>query len=252
LDYIPIISWNPGKSGKVETVRILLVEDEVRYAKGIKKGLQTVPSFTVDISHDGEDGEFLALTNEYDLIILDLMLPKKNGFEVLQAIRTAGKTTPILILTARSAKKDIIQGLDYGSDDYLSKPFDLGELIARCKALVRRSKGDPNPVIHVGELTIDTRRHLMSSPQGELTLPALEYRLIEYLAYNKGVVCSKTELLEHLYDYNWEKFSNVLEVYISSLRGKLQQLGLPNMIKTLRRQGYTLDEPSPDGKEVKS
>ncbi|MCB2156318.1 response regulator transcription factor [bacterium] len=223
-------------------MRILLVEDEVRYAKGIQRGLQTVPSFVVDLSHDGEDGEFLALHNDYDLIILDLMLPKRDGLEVLQAIRAAGKTTPVLILTARSTKEDIVRGLDYGSDDYLAKPFDLGELIARCRALIRRSKGSPAPLLEVGDLRIDTRRHVLLANGTELTLPALEYRLIEYLAFRKGEVCSKTELLEHLYDYNWEKFSNVLEVYVSSIRRKLQGLGLPNMIRNLRGQGYVLSD----------
>lgn len=231
-------------------MRILIIEDEVRLARSIAKGLETVPSFVVDLAHDGIDGEHLALTSEHDLVILDLMLPGRDGLAILQGMRAAGRETPVLILTARSTREDVIRGLDFGSDDYLAKPFDMGELIARCKALIRRSKGRPDPVLRIGGLEIDTRRHVVVHDGKELLLPALEYRLIEYLAFHPGEIVSKSRLLEHLYDYNWEKFSNVLEVYVSSLRRKLEKLGLPRMIHTVRGQGYVLaDGKSPSSAE---
>jgi two-component system response regulator PhoP len=226
-------------------MRVLIVEDEVRLARNIKKGIESLPSFAVDISHDGEDGEHMARTNAYDVIILDLMLPKVNGLEVLRRLRAAGSLTPVLILTARNAKEDIIRGLDFGSDDYLGKPFDMGELLARVKALIRRSCGKPAPVLRVGDLEINTQSHFVQKGGRPIFLPALEYRLLEYLAFHANHVISKTELLEHLYDFNWEKFSNVIEHYISSLRRKLEPPGQPKIIHTLRGQGYVLSEQEP-------
>ncbi|MBI5153985.1 response regulator [Candidatus Poribacteria bacterium] len=231
-------------------MRILIVEDEVRLARNIRKGIESLPSFVADISNDGEDGEHLALTNDYDLIILDLMLPGRDGLEILQHLRDAGRATPVLILTARTTKEDIVRGLDYGSDDYLGKPFDMGELLARVKALIRRSKGRPDPVLRVADLEIDTRRHLVRRGGRELLLPALEYRLLEYLAFQDGAVVSKTELLEHLYDYNWEKFSNVIEVYVSSLRRKLEDADRPKLIHTIRGQGYVLAAAAPAAEDA--
>jgi DNA-binding response OmpR family regulator len=221
-------------------MRILIVEDEVRLAKNIRKGLESLPSFVVDLSHDGEDGEHMALTNQYDLIILDLMLPKVDGLTVLQHLRDAGCATPVLILTAKNTREDIIRGLDYGSDDYLGKPFDMGELLARTKALIRRSCGKPDPVLRLGDLEIDTRAHVIRRAGREHTFAPLEYRLLEYLAYHHDEVVSKAELLEHLYDYNWEKFSNVIEHYISDLRRKLEPEGASKIIHTIRGLGYKL------------
>lgn len=179
-------------------------------------------------------------------MILDLMLPGVDGLTILQAVRSRGNHCPVLILTALTTKEDVIRGLNFGSDDYLGKPFDLGELLARVKALIRRSHNRPDPVLRVGDLEIETHRHLVRRGGREFLLPALEYRLLEYLAYRAGEVVSKTELLEHLYDYNWEKFSNVVEVYVSSLRRKLEQGGLPKLIHTIRGQGYVLS-PEPLG-----
>ncbi|HPB31852.1 MAG TPA: response regulator transcription factor [Candidatus Sumerlaeota bacterium] len=221
-------------------MRILVIEDERRLARNIGKGIQSIPSFVVDLSHDGEDGEFLALTENYDLIILDLMLPGKDGLSILKTLREQGRVTPVLILTARNAPDDVIRGLDYGSDDYLGKPFDMGELLARVKALIRRSKGRPDPLIHVGNLEINTISHQIKRGGKIIVLPALEYRLLEYLAFHQDEVVSKTVLLEHLYDYNWEKFSNVIEVYIHSLRSKIDRGYEENLIHTFRGQGYML------------
>ena len=217
-----------------------MVEDEVRLAGNIAKGVRSLPSFVVDISYDGIDGEHLAMTENYDLIVLDLMLPGKDGISILKKIRKKGGQTPVLILTAKNTREDIIRGLDYGSDDYLGKPFDMGELLARIKALIRRSKGRADPVIRVGDLEINTSTHVVRRGGENIVLPALEYRLLEYLAFHQNEVASKTSLLEHLYDYNWEKFSNVIEVYICSLRNKIDRPFQQKLIHTLRGQGYIL------------
>jgi len=221
-------------------MRILVIEDEVRLARNIRKGIQTIPSFVVDLSHDGEDGRHLAMTEDYDLIVLDLMIPGIDGLTLLRGLRKAGRRTPVLILTAKNTPEDVIRGLDYGSDDYLGKPFDMGELLARIKALVRRSKGRPDPLIRVGDLEINTSTHTVKRGTRAIVLPALEYRLLEYLAFHQGEVVSKTRLLEHLYDYNWEKFSNVIEVYICSLRSKIDRPFPVKLIRTMRGQGYML------------
>lgn len=226
-------------------MRVLVVEDEVRLAEHLKKALETVPSFAVDISHEGEDGQFMAETNDYDLVVLDLMLPERDGLTVLKNLRAAGRNVPVLILTARRTKEDIVQGLDYGSDDYLTKPFDLGEFLARCKALIRRRHGQPDPVIQVHDLQIDTRSHTVRRGGKEYFLPALQYRLLEYLAYRQGAVVSKTEILEHLYDYNWEKFSNVIEHYIYEIRRKIDEGFEDKLLHTVRGHGYMLRGPSP-------
>ncbi len=223
-------------------MRILVVEDEVRLAENLKAGIESVPSFVVDVSHDGEDGQHLALTEKYDAIVLDLMLPGIDGLSILRTIRDSGRDTPVLILTARNTTEDVIRGLDFGSDDYLGKPFEMGELLARIKALVRRSFHQTDPVLRVADLTIDTRSHVVSRADKSFPLPALEYRLLEYLGMRAGQVVSKEELLEHLYDYNWEKFSNVIEVYVSKLRSRIDRGHATQLIHTIRGQGYVLAE----------
>ena len=226
-------------------MRVLVVEDEVRLAEHLKKALETLPSFAVDISHDGEDGQFMAETNDYDLVVLDLMLPERDGLTVLKNLRAAGRRVPVLILTARRSKEDIVQGLDYGSDDYLTKPFDMGEFLARCKALIRRRHGQPDPVIQVEDLIIDTHSHVVRRGRKRFFLPALQYRLLEYLAYRQGALVSKTEILEHLYDYNWEKFSNVIEHYIYELRRKIDEGFDVKLLHTMRGHGYVLRGSGP-------
>ncbi len=201
-------------------MRVLIVEDEKRLARNIARALEETTSFAVDISTDGEDGLHMALSNPYDLIVLDLMLPKVNGLEILQSLRRKGQHTPVLILTARDTTDDIVKGLNLGSDDYLTKPFDTGELIARCKALVRRSYDRSNPEIHIGELCVDTASRKVTFRGKTVILPAMEYRLLEYLVLRAGQIVTQAEITEHLYDYNAENFSNVVEVYVSSLRRK--------------------------------
>jgi two-component system response regulator PhoP len=168
------------------------------------------------------------------------MLPRRSGLDVVKDIRKRGKTTPILILTAKDERESVISLLDAGADDYVTKPFDLGELLARAKALIRRGKGQPTPVLRVEDLVIDHARRSVKRAGREVQLTPMEYRVLEYLAHRQGVVVPQTELLEHLYDYNWEKFSNVIEVYISGLRRKIDTGSAAHLIHTVRGHGYVL------------
>jgi DNA-binding response OmpR family regulator len=221
-------------------MRVLVVEDEKRLAQNVADGLRQGAGYAVDVADDGESGLFMAESNEYDLVVLDLMLPKLAGAVVLERYRKSGHETPVLILTARDDKPSIIKLLNGGADDYLSKPFDLGELLARAKALVRRGKGKPQPVLTVGDLEINWADRTVKRAGKPVDLAPMEYRVLEYLASRSRAVVSKTELLEHLYDYNWEKFGNVIEVYISGLRKKIDFNSGTKLIHTLRGHGYAL------------
>jgi two-component system response regulator PhoP len=223
-------------------MRVLIIEDEVKIARNITKVLDEEYSWAVDICTDGQDGRHMAMTNPYDLIILDLGLPKIGGIEILKDLRARGMTIPVLILTARDDTRDIIDGLEMGSDDYMVKPFNMRELMARCKALVRRSYGRAAPVIEIGDIRINTARHQVIFRGRSVRLSAMEYRLLEYLAMRAGEVVSKTDIAEHLYSSYSENFSNVVEVYISSLRKKLGSEPNHEVIHTLRNQGYVLGE----------
>jgi len=223
---------------------VLIIEDEARLARNIATVLSEQASYAVDISNDGEDGLHMAMTNPYDLILLDLMLPKVAGQEILRRLREAGNTAAVLILTARDTPRDVVAGLNAGGDDYVTKPFDMGELVARCKALVRRSYDRPSPELRVGELVVNTAARRVTCDGKALVLPGMEYRLLEYLALRAGQVVSKSEILDHLYDFDSEKFSNVIEVYISSLRKKLAGCERAPAIQTHRGQGYVLEDAS--------
>ena len=223
-------------------MRILIIEDEIKLARNITRVLDEEYSWAVDISTDGEDGLHMAMTNPYDLIILDLGLPKIDGIDILKNIRKNGKTTPVLILTARDDNMDIVHGLEAGSDDYIVKPFDMKVLIARCKALLRRSYGHVEPVIKFGDISINTSKHQVMSGDKIIRLSAMEYRLLEYLIMRAGEVVSKSDIVEHLYSHESENFSNVVEVYISSLRKKLGKQKNRDVIHTLRNQGYIFGE----------
>ena len=223
-------------------MRVLIVEDEVRLARNVAKALEETASFAVDISTDGEDGQHQALSSPYDLIILDLMLPKVGGLDILNRLRRDGSRVPVLILTARDTAGDIIKGLNTGSDDYLTKPFDMGELIARCRALIRRHYDRPDPVVSVGSLSLDTASRVVTLNERPVSLPAMEYRLLEYLMLRAGQVVTKEEIIEHLYDFDAEKFSNVVEVYVSALRKKLDPGPPHRLIHTVRGQGYLVGD----------
>ena len=223
-------------------MRVLIVEDEPRLAENIARSLRESAGYAVDVAGDGQEGLFLAETNTYDVVLLDLMLPKMDGTQLLTRIRQAGQLTPVLVLTARDDKESVVSLLNAGADDYLTKPFDLGELLARAKALIRRGKGQPSPVLTIGDLHLNTVNRTVQRADRTIMLTAMEYRVLEYLAHRPRAVVSKTELLEHLYDYNWEKFSNVIEVYISGLRRKLDDGSDRQLIHTVRGQGYILQD----------
>jgi DNA-binding response OmpR family regulator len=221
-------------------MRVLIVEDEKRLGENIAAALREGPGYAVDLAEDGEIGGYLARDGVYDLIVLDLMLPRVSGLGVLKKLRAAGDKTPVLILTARTEKASTIELLNAGADDYLGKPFDLGELIARIKALIRRGKGVAHPLIKVRDLEVDTLEKSVRRNGVPIELSPTEYAILEYLIHRPRIVVSKQALLEHLYDYNWERHSNVIEAHISNLRRKLDHDSETPSIQTLRGRGYRL------------
>ncbi|ADW71185.1 response regulator transcription factor [Granulicella tundricola] len=221
-------------------MRVLIVEDELRLAENVAEALRQGPGFAVDHAEDGEAAIHLAANACYDLIILDLNLPKMDGPAVLHRLRATGDKTPTLILTARAERESIVALLNAGADDYLTKPFDLGELIARAKALIRRSTGVAAPSIRLGELEVDTLQQTVSRAGTLIPLSPMEYRILEYLIHRPRIIVSKRQLLEHMYDFNWEHHSNVIEAHLSNLRRKLDPSGSEPVIETLRGRGYRL------------
>jgi DNA-binding response OmpR family regulator len=232
-------------------MRVLLVEDERRLADNIARSFRESAGYAVDIAVDGAQGLYLAESNNYDLVVLDLTLPKLDGHSLLVRFRHSGHATPVLILSARDEKQSVVRLLNAGADDYLPKPFDLGELLARAKALIRRGTGQRAPVISLADLEMDTVERTVRRGRQEIALAPMEYRVLEYLAHRPRAVVSKTELLEHLYDYNWEKFSNVIEVYISGLRRKIDDENSVKLIHTVRGHGYVL-RPGVAAEEVRA
>ncbi|WP_353062203.1 response regulator transcription factor [Tunturibacter psychrotolerans] len=221
-------------------MRILLVEDEVRLAENVAAALREIPGYAVDCASDGQIGASLASNRCYDLIILDLMLPLLDGQGVLRKLRADSDLTPVLILTARGEATSIIELLNTGADDYLAKPFDLGELIARSKALIRRGKGVAHPLLRLSDVELDTLQQSVTRAGHLIDLTPMEYHILEYLMHRPKVIVSKRELLEHLYDYNWEHHSNVIEAHVSNLRRKLDWGATEPSIETLRGRGYRL------------
>jgi len=220
-------------------MRILLVEDEPDAARILAKGLRR-QKYAVDVAADGEGAEYQASVNDYDLIILDVMLPRKDGFEVCRELRAAGSAVPILMLTARDAVQDRIAGLDTGADDYLTKPFDFRELLARARALLRRGQALRPEKIGVADLAIDTRAHQVERAGRQVELTGKEYALLEYLARRAGEVVSRAEIGEHVWDENFDPFTNLIEVYIQRLRRKIDDGHRLKLIRTLRGEGYLL------------
>ena len=227
-------------------MRVLVVEDEVRLADNLAAALREGPGFAVDCVEDGETGEQLARQGCYDLIVLDLMLPKVDGLTMLQKLRASDNATPVLILTAKDGAASTIELLNAGADDYLSKPFDLGELIARAKALIRRGKGAAHPTLSAVDVELNTLEQTVRRAGTVVDLSPTEYHILEYLIHHPRKIVSKRELLEHLYDYNWEHHSTVIEAHVSNLRKKLDA-AVPDaepVIETLRGRGYRLS-PEP-------
>lgn len=220
-------------------MKILIVEDEKKLANILKKGFSE-SDFIVEVAFDGEEGLYMASEFEYDAIILDLSLPKIDGLEILNKIREKGKITPVLILTARSEISDKIKGLNIGADDYVTKPFDFDELLARLNSLIRRSNNKPTPVIKIEDLVINLDSKTVFRAGNEITLSTGEYNLLEYLALNKGKVVSRTVLTEHLYSMDFDLNSNVIDVYINYLRNKIDKNFDKKLIQTIRGAGYTI------------
>ena len=228
-------------------LRVLIVEDEVRLAENLGAALREGAGYAVDHAQDGVEGEDLALQGHYDAIILDLMLPGQDGMAMLRHIRDRKNMTPVLILSAREGTDSIIKLLNAGADDYLTKPFDLGELMARIKVLIRRGKGGGSSQLKIFDLEMNTVEQVVSRNGRMLDLTRTEYRILEYLMHRPRALVSKQELLEHLYDYNWAHHSNVIEAHMSNLRRKLNAGSTRSMIETVRQRGYRLEalqEPS--------
>ena len=222
-------------------MRILLVEDEKKVASFIKKGLEE-EFYSVDVAHDGKEGLQLAMVEEYDLIILDIMLPLKDGFTVLKELRNEKVSIPVLFLTAKDTLPDKVQGLDLGADDYLPKPFAFEELLARVRALLRRTTAEKNLVLKVLDLSLDTQTHFVTRNNTEIQLTPKEYSILEYLLRNKNRVISRTMLSEHVYDYHFDSDTNVIDVYINKLRNKVDKGFEVPVIHTIRGVGYMIKE----------
>ncbi|HLU91410.1 MAG TPA: response regulator transcription factor [Pedomonas sp.] len=219
-------------------MRILVVEDEPTLQRQLKSALEA-GGYAVDAASDGEDGHFLGSTESYDAIVLDLGLPKMDGLKVLEAWRREGRTMPVLVLTARDSWSDKVAGLDAGADDYLAKPFQIEELQARLRALIRRTSGHASSEIEVGPMVLDTRSSRVTVNGDVVRLTAQEYKLLAYLVHHKGKVISRTELTEHIYDQDFDRDSNTIEVFVTRIRKKL---GV-DLIRTVRGLGYCLEEP---------
>lgn len=230
-------------------MRILLIEDEARVAGFLQKGFRA-EAFSVDVATDGETGSRLARANDYDVIILDIMLPKKDGFQVLKEIRAAGVQTPVLVLSAKGDVEDRIEGLNLGADDYLAKPFAFSEVLARVRALLRRNtSSEKSSVLRVADLQIDLLRRRVTRAGREIVLTNKEFELLEYLARNAGRVLSRVILTEHIWDLHFDSGTNIVDVVINRLRRKLDDPFTPKLIHTVRGVGYVLkvlDDESSD------
>ena len=218
-------------------MRVLVVEDYAPVRAAVREGLAE-NGFAVDVANDGEEGLWLAQSNPYDVIVLDLMLPKLDGTSILKRLRAGGSQVAVIVLTARDQLDDRVKGLDLGADDYLVKPFAFAELLARVRALVRRRYEMRDPTIRVGDIEIDTARREVKRSGESVALSAREYALLEYLAMRLGEVVTRTDIWEHVYDFHSEAHSNVVDVYIGYLRKKLERDGAPKLIHTRRGQGY--------------
>lgn len=216
-------------------MRILLIEDEADLLSGLARALRE-EGYAVDTADDGEEGLYKAQSAEYDAVVLDVMLPRMDGWEVLRSLRQSRKT-PVLMLTARDAARDRVRGLDTGADDYLVKPFDLGELFARLRALIRRSAGQTRNVIEIGEVVVDTAARSVFISGNPVALTAREYVLLEFLALHRGETVTRSTLYEHLFDENDDTLSNLLDVHVSNLRKKLGA----GFVATRRGHGYCIE-----------
>jgi len=223
-------------------MRILVVDDDRRLCAIIKRGLME-EAYAVDLAYDGEEGEYLAEVNPYDLIILDIMLPNKDGIEVCQELRAKKINTPILMLTAKDTVEDRVTGLDTGADDYLVKPFAFSELLARVRALLRREGMSKSPELRVGDLTLNTLTRQVWRGQRPIELTTKEYVILEYIMRHPNVVVTRTMIEEHAWDYDFDSLSNLVDVYIRRLRRKIDTEREDSLIQTVRGAGYRLKAP---------
>lgn len=222
-------------------MRILVLEDEKKVASFIKKGLEE-ELYKVDTAFNGKEGLELTYSNEYDLIISDIMMPFMNGIDYVREIRKGGITTPVLLLTVKDSTKSKIEGLDSGADDYLTKPFSFEELTARVRALLRRKDFIKENILKAGELQLDLVAHKASLSGEEVMLTPKEYSILEYLLRNKNKIVSRTKLIEHVYDYHFDSGTNVIDVYINKLRNKLTNKDGKPFIRTVRGMGYSIKD----------
>ncbi len=220
-------------------MRILVIEDEKKVANFIKKGLEE-EHYAVDTAFDGEEGLYMAEVNEYDVIVLDLMIPKIEGLEVLKRIRGKKNNVPILVLTAKNTVEDIVKGLDAGCDDYVTKPFAFMEFLARIRALLRREKTDKVPLLRIADLTLSLVTHKVTRKEREIELTSKEYALLEYFLRNPDKVLTRTMISEHVWDYHFDSMTNVVDVYVNYLRKKIDKDFEPKLIHTLRGIGYMM------------
>lgn len=223
-------------------MRILIVDDDRRLCAIIKRGLLE-EAYAVDLAYDGEEGEYLTEVNPYDLIILDIMLPSKDGIEICHELRAKGINTPVLMLTAKDAVEDRVRGLDTGADDYLVKPFAFNELLARMRALLRRDGIPRSPELKVGDLTLDTLTRRVRRGQRSIELTTKEYVVLEYLMRHPDAVVTRTMIEEHAWDYDFDSLSNLVDVYVNRLRRKIDSKGEESLIRTVRGAGYRLRAP---------
>lgn len=222
-------------------MRILVIEDEKKLAGFIRKGL-VEQSYCVDVAHDGLRGYVLASQNDYDLIILDIVLPKQDGWTTCRKIRQDGITTPILMLTALGETDDKVKGLDSGADDYLTKPFEFAELLARVRAILRRKYSQQETILRINDLILDPAKHLIERDGKTIKVTAKEFALLEYLMRNHGKVMTRTQISEHVWDIDFDRGSNVIDVYIKSLRQKVDKGFSQRLIHTVIGVGYVLRE----------
>jgi len=229
-------------------MRVLLVEDEPRMAQVIMKGLRE-QSYAVDAANDAQTALYLASVNDYDVIVLDVLLPDRDGYEVCRELRTRRDPTPILMLTARATIEDRLTGFEAGADDYLTKPFSFRELLARLHALLRRDSQLRPDILEIADLVVDSAGHKVSRADQEIQLTAKEYALLEYLARRVGQLVSRGEIAAHVWDDSFDPFSNAIEVYINRLRKKIDEQHTTKLLHTRRGEGYILEPRASDNKQ---